>query len=96
MMALWLSLALSSAPLPADTLRINDQEIIGVAVPGEIRFVPGDVNGDGRVATADIITLVRVVLYAQPMPVAGDTVAIQYIPNDSTIWTFIPTHGRIR
>jgi len=80
---------------PKDTLDVDGRRFIGVAVPTSVKFVEGDVNYDGRLATSDIIVLVGKVFRDKPFPTSGDTLAFQ-VRKDTTDYLFIPTGGRSR
>jgi hypothetical protein len=100
------SLSLSSAPLPVDTVTVDSVKHLGVLIPTTINFTPGDLNYDGSVSTSDIMLLIGHVLLARALPEKGDTIATEYYrvtfpadttkPPDTAMFLFIPTKGMKR
>jgi hypothetical protein len=104
LVVLALTLRMSSALLPLDTLVLADSvKVVGVAIPAGALYVPGDLNFDGRASTSDIMLLIGNVLGGRSLPTNGDTVGIQVgkvtvyadtTKHPDTSWfTFIPTKG---
>lgn len=92
-------LGLDGVRLPVDTLVVGDRKIVGVAVPARVRQVPGDINSDGNVTLADVLTLAYHVLMARPLP-GGDTVCIPIERTDAlgvtTLFNFLPRRPGVR
>lgn len=85
---------------PDDTLVDGAKRVVGVAVPYDVvPFIVGDVTYDGRISTADIITIVQAVFLAKPIPPPppekSDTLVIPVEFNGKP-FLFIPNGGIAR
>jgi len=90
------SIGMSKAALPVDTLRVDSVTTLGVAVPTRVLYTPGDINFDGQTTLSDVLSLAYHVLMAKPLPTQGDTLGLQFYTvgtADTVHYIFIPTKG---